>query len=137
MIRFLELQESSNTGRSPVVHVALKSPSDRGSAVVELVLLLMPLVICLQGVLFLSFELSARVEATKLTSSLSRQVASADFDPSVDSMTIAGLSEKLLLARPLRLSVDSQSRDSKVCLDYSTAFKRSKVCWVSFKEPRP
>ena len=137
MIHFLELQESSNTARSPVVHIAIKSPSERGSAVVEFVLLLMPLVICLQGVLFLAFEVSARVEATKLTTGLSRKVASADFDPSVDSMTIADLSEKLLVARPLRLGVDSQYRDSKVCLDYSTVFKRSKVCWVSFKEPRP
>ncbi len=100
----------------------------------EFVLLAMPLVFCLQAVLLLAFEAAARVEAVKMTISLSRQVASADFDESVDSMAVADLGDKLLLSHALQISVSSQSRDPRVCLDFSTVFKRSKVCWVSFKE---
>lgn len=120
-----------------MLHCSSPRIGERGSAVVDFVLLVVPMMICLQAVLFLAFEYAAQVEAIKLAITLSRQSASADFDPSQDLAGVEDLDHRLQFSRPVRINFRSLPRDFEVCLDYSTVYKTSHVCWTSFKESRP
>ena len=109
--------------------------SNDGSAVVEFVLLVIPIMLCLQGVLFVGFESAARVEMLRTVVDQARTIASADFSAETDSPDIEAIESDLRFARIASVHFAKSEDGSKFCAEYLGYWQTSQLCWQAFNEP--
>lgn len=109
--------------------------SNDGSAVVEFVLLVIPIMLCLQGVLFVGFESAARVEMLRTVVDQARTIASADFSAETDSPDIEAIESDLRFARIASAYFAKSEDGSKFCAEYLGLWQTSQLCWQAFNEP--
>jgi hypothetical protein len=110
--------------------------AERGSTVVEFVLLLVPMMFCLHGVIFIGFESAARIEMLRSVVSQSRLIASADFSDYSDAPSVTSVQRDLRFTKVVSVTYSRTPEVSSFCADYRSHWQPSHLCWQSFSEPQ-
>ena len=115
---------------------AKRSVSEQGSSVVEFVLLIVPMMFCLQGVMFIGFESAGRIEMLRSVVSQSRMIASADFSDYSDAPSVTSVQRDLRFTKVTSVTYSRTTEVSSFCAEYRSIWQPTHLCWQSFSEPQ-